>query len=47
MLGTSNEKISYWVNNSGLNYEMNFVCYAGEDCQRALNWLEKKLSNNS
>ena len=42
---TALSKISYWFNNSGLNYEMNFVCYEGEDCQKAQDWLSKRQSN--
>ena len=42
---TALSKISYWFNNSGLNYDMNFVCYEGEDYQRSKNWLSKRQSN--
>ncbi len=42
---TALSKISYWFNNSGLNYDMNFVCYAGEDYQRTKDWLDKRQSD--
>ena len=42
---TAFSRISYWFNNSGLNYEMNFVCYEGEDYQKAQGWLSKRQSD--
>ena len=42
---TALAKISYWFNNSGLNYEMNFICYAGEKCQKTRDWLNKRQSD--
>ncbi len=38
-------KISYWFNNSGLNYDMNFVCYEGEECRKTQAWLSKRQSD--
>ena len=42
---TALSKISYWFNNSGLKYDMNFVCYEGEDYQRTKDWLSKRESD--
>ena len=42
---TALSKISYWFNNSGLNYDMNFICYAGEECTKTKDWLSKRQSN--
>ncbi len=42
---TALSKISYWFKNSGLNYDMNFVCYSGEECQKSQDWLKKKQSD--
>ena len=35
-------KIAYWFNNSGLNYDMNFVCYDGKGCRETAEWLNRK-----
>ena len=35
-------KISYWFNNSGLNYDMNFVCYEGKESRASEDWLNQK-----
>ena len=35
-------KISYWFNNSGLNYDMNFVCYEGKESRASEDWLNNK-----
>ena len=35
-------KIAYWFNHSGLNYDMNFVCYDGKECRESINWLNNK-----
>ena len=32
-------KIAYWFNNSGLNYDMNFVCYDGKESRESQEWL--------
>jgi len=35
-------KIAYWFKHSGLNYDMNFVCYDGKECRESIEWLNKK-----
>ena len=35
-------KIAYWFNNSGLNYDMNFVCYEGKENREPEAWLKNK-----
>jgi len=35
-------KIAYWFNHSGLNYDMNFVCYDGKECSESIDWLKNK-----
>ena len=35
-------KIAYWFSNSGLNYDMNFVCYDGKEQREIEEWLSKK-----
>ncbi len=35
-------KIAYWFNHSGLNYDMNCVCYEGKECKESLDWLNRK-----
>ncbi len=37
-------KISYWFNHSGLNYDMNFVCYDGKGCRETAEWLNRKAT---
>ena len=39
---TALSKISYWFNNSGLNYKMNFVCYDGKEQREIEEWLNRK-----
>ena len=40
-------KIAYWFNNSGLNYDMNFVCYDGKGCRETAEWLNRKETEQS
>ena len=35
-------KISYWFNHSGLNYDMNFVCYDCKGSRETAEWLERR-----
>ena len=35
-------KIGYWFNHSGLNYDMNFVCYEGKKRREVAEWLKRK-----
>ena len=35
-------KIAYWFSNSGLNYDMNFVCYDGKERREIEEWLSRK-----
>ena len=35
-------KIAYWFSNSGLNYDMNFVCYDGKEQRETEEWLIRK-----
>ena len=37
-------KISYWFNQSGLNYDMNFVYYDGKGCSKKTEWLNIKVT---
>ena len=38
-------KIAYWFSQSGLNYDMNFVCYEGKDCKESSEWLNRNQIN--
>ena len=38
-------KIAYWFSHSGLNYDMNFVCYEGKDCKESSEWLNRNQIN--